>query len=84
MPALDTADDPWAILDHTQKLLPALPALINCHVCRGFWHVGKGNDGPPEWDRFAMVKEDLIKLGLEDKFRQVEEGVKASMERLWV
>jgi TPP-dependent pyruvate/acetoin dehydrogenase alpha subunit len=83
MPAMDIADDPWAVLDHTQNLLPDLPALINCHVCREFWHVGKGNDGPPEWDRFTMVRDELIKLGLEDQVREVEEGVSASMERLW-
>jgi pyruvate dehydrogenase E1 component alpha subunit len=83
IPALETADDPWAILEHTQNLLPALPALINCHVCRGFWHVGTGNDGPPEWDRFAMVKEKLISLGLEERVHEIEDDTRLSMERLW-
>jgi pyruvate dehydrogenase E1 component alpha subunit len=83
MPAVDTADDPWAVLEHTQKLIQVLPALINCHVCRGFWHVGKGSDGPPEWDRFAMVKEELYNLGYENQVRDIEEDTSITMEKLW-
>jgi len=83
MPAVNAADDPWAVLMHTRKMIKELPALLNFYVCRGHWHVGTGDDGPPEWDRYAMVKKQLEMLGLEQEVRYTEESVHASMEKLW-
>lgn len=59
MPSIDTTDDPWLIADYTKELIADLPAFINCRTCRHHWHVGIGVDSPPEWDRFALVKEQL-------------------------
>jgi TPP-dependent pyruvate/acetoin dehydrogenase alpha subunit len=81
--AIDVADDPWAVMHYTERLTGNLPALINCRVCRGYWHVGVGTDGPPQWDRYEMVREQLIRLGCENQIDEIEQKVKRSMERLW-
>ncbi len=83
MPAVDVADSPWAIINQLDKLTPNLPALINCRVCRGHWHVGIGVDGAPEWDRFSMVKEELIQLEQEKAINEIKTRVQLDMEKLW-
>ncbi len=83
MPAIDIADDPWTILHQTQELNNNLPALINCYVCRAHWHVGVGVDDPPEWDRYQLVKNELISLGHEHSISDIEKQVRQSMETLW-
>jgi len=83
MPAVDIADDPWALLQETRRLTQTLPAFINCYVCRGYWHVGVGTDGPPEWDRLALVKEELIRLGQDRAVRKIEHTVREEMETIW-
>lgn len=83
MPALDIADDPWTIVHRTRELTKELPAFLNIFTCRARWHVGVGTDGPPEWDRFNLVKEELKKLGLADKMSKIETDVQESMEELW-
>jgi TPP-dependent pyruvate/acetoin dehydrogenase alpha subunit len=83
LPAVDVADSPWAIINQLDSLTPNLPALINCRVCRGHWHVGIGVDGAPEWDRFSMVKEELIKMGQEKAINEIQKRVQLDMEKLW-
>ena len=83
MPAVDIADSPWAIINQLDSLTPSLPALINCRVCRGYWHVGIGVDGAPEWDRFSMVKAELIQLGQEQAMNEIQTRVQFEMEELW-
>ena len=83
MPVLDIADDPWTIVRRTRELTRSLPAFLNCFTCRARWHVGVGVDGPPEWDRFNLVKEELEKLGLAEKISKIETEVREAMEELW-
>ncbi len=83
MPALDITDDPLTILYHTQRLTEQLPAFMNIYVCRANWHVGVGTDGPPEWDRYSIFKEQLSKLGLSKEVQGIETKVRESMEKLW-
>lgn len=83
MPALDITDDPWTIIYRTQELTKDLPALLNCFTCRAYWHAGVGMDGPPEWDRFNLVKEELKKLGLAKEISEIEIEIQESMEELW-
>jgi TPP-dependent pyruvate/acetoin dehydrogenase alpha subunit len=83
MPAVDVADDPWAVLHYTRELKKNLPALINCRVCRGYWHVGIGIDNEPEWDRYELVKKELLDMGQGDAVREIEERARRSMEKIW-
>lgn len=83
MSALDVSDDPWTLLHRTRDLTRTLPAFINIHTCRARWHVGAGTDGPPEWDRFEMVKAQLQELGLADDGDAVEAETRENMRILW-
>ena len=56
---------------------------MNIYVCRARWHVGVGIDSLPEWDRWALVKEQLNELGLFQEVRAIEREVSESMEKLW-
>ena len=76
-------DDPWSIAALTRDLCANLPALLTVQVCRKNWHVGTGVDGPPEWDRFEIVKQQLESLGLEREYRLIEGSVEREMRQLW-
>ena len=83
IPAIDISDNPWALLEEVKNLTQSLPAFLNCYVCREYWHAGIGIDGAPEWDRFNMVKEDLISLGLGEKMMEIEIRQQSRMAELW-
>lgn len=84
MPAIEITDDPWLIMHWASKLASAgLPAFMNIHIVRHFWHNGTGTDGPPEWDRFAMVKEELSRLGLAKEAGDIEKESDVWAAELW-
>lgn len=83
MHAIEIADDPWTIYKTAQDFKSKVPAFINIFTCRANWHVGVGVDGPPEWDRFALVKEELTKLGLANDIENIEDSEKRAMEKIW-
>lgn len=83
LPAINVSDDPWAIAHHAAQLIPQLPALINCFVCRGYWHAGVGVDGPPTWDRYTMVLDTLNALGQADAVHEIDKTNKIAAEQLW-
>ena len=80
--AIEIADDPWLVA-HWAKQLERQPALMNIHTCRDTWHVGTGNDGPPDWDRFQLTRETMIKIGLGQKAQEIEDEVTLNIEELW-
>jgi pyruvate dehydrogenase E1 component alpha subunit len=81
IPAIDVSDDPWLINYHVKELAKNLPALINCRTCRHYWHAGVGIDNSPEWDRLALIKEELNKLGL--NYEKIEIQTKKYVDELW-
>ena len=83
MPAIDITDDPWTVRSAARELSTSLPALINIYTCRMNWHVGIGIDGPPEWDRFNLVTQRLIELGLSAQLNRIKKEERAAMEQLW-
>lgn len=84
MEAIEFADDPWTIMRQVKALAEKkLPAFLDIHVVRHLWHAGTGKDSEPEWDRFALVKEEMAKLGLEREAKQIEEETKARVDGLW-
>jgi len=66
--AVDITDDPWLIAYYVNSFTSVkdpwkvLPLFINIRTCRHRWHNGTGSDGPPEWDRYAMIKKEMEKL----------------------
>jgi len=83
MPAMDMSDDPWALLAQVRLWTGTLPAFLNCYVCRHYWHVGVGVDGQPEWNRFRMVEDTLMQMGLEYDMLKIQKRVRHQMEQLW-
>lgn len=83
MQAVEIADDPWMIMHHARKFGETLPAFMNIHVVRHLWHNGTGTDGPPEWDRFALVKAEFDALGLHEKTEAIENEAREAMDRAW-
>lgn len=83
MGAVDIADDPWSVAQAARELKDRLPALINIRTCRRQWHVGIGCDGPPEWDRLALVQDELDRLGLTAERVALETAQRQEMERVW-
>lgn len=83
LPAVDITDDPWLIAHHVRELSRQLPALINIRTCRGLWHAGSGCDGPPEWDRFSLIKHTMRTLGLERDARAIESDTERTVQDLW-
>ena len=83
MAAADIADDPWLISHQVEILLGSLPAYLNIRTCRHLWHAGTGTDGPPEWNRFELIKETMSELGLKAEAEEIEEEARRSVERVW-
>ncbi len=81
--SIDITDDPWLIRHYVEGFSNHLPAFFNIRTCRGLWHVGTGTDGPPEWNRFELVKSKLKDLGLINKAETIEQEIKESIESLW-
>ncbi|MDO8509340.1 MAG: thiamine pyrophosphate-dependent enzyme [Nanoarchaeota archaeon] len=83
MTVAETVDDPWSIMSHAKNLSNNLPAFLNIHTARSVWHAGTGSDGPPEWDRFDLIKKDLDNIGLKKEAEEIENNSKEKMEELW-
>ena len=83
IPSVDITDDPWLIARHVSDALHNLPALITIHTCRDVWHAGTGKDGLPEWDRFSMVLQQMMDLGLEQEATQALCDAYAWAKGLW-
>lgn len=83
MPAVDLYDDPWEIMDAVNNLKNKLPAFMNIHYCRELWHEGIGSDGPPEWDRFGLVKAELISLGYSSEMQEIEHATAYYINNIW-
>ncbi len=77
------SDDPWTLYLTARELKKNLPAFINTFTCRANWHVGIGVDGPPEWDRFEIIRQDLYALGLSKEIAKIEDGARSAMESIW-
>ena len=81
--ARDITDDPWLVAHTARELCDSLPALLNVRTCRNLWHVGTGNDGPPEWDRYELTKQQLYGLQMGEETDAIEREVSDSMRELW-
>ncbi len=81
--AVDITDDPWLIAYHAKEMSKSLPGFINIQTVRHLWHAGTGSDGTPEWDRYALVKTELIKMGLSRKIEQIEVETMNQASNIW-
>lgn len=83
IPAVDISNDPWTVAYYAKKLSTELPALINIRTCRELWHAGAGCDGPPEWNRFELVKDYMADLGLKNECEEIEISSNNFIDSIW-
>lgn len=81
--AIDLADDPFTIIQWIKEHEGQYPALMNIRVCRNFWHAGLGIDGPPDWDRFLIVRDQLRERGWDREMQAVDKEAAGRMEAVW-
>ncbi|MFX4223897.1 MAG: thiamine pyrophosphate-dependent enzyme [Thalassobaculum sp.] len=81
--SVDIADDPWLVDFWCRELADSLPALINIRTCRELWHVGSGRDGPPEWDRWNLVRTQMESLQLAREMIAIDTEIETKMADLW-
>ena len=60
-----------------------LPGFINIQTVRKLWHSGTGTDGPPEWDRYQLVKNVMTHLGLQAEVDQIETETTVQAKQIW-
>ncbi len=83
MRAVETADDPWTIMHYVKELENHLPAFMNVHLTRILRHVGSKSDGPPEWDRLELTRQELERIGLGIEANEMERKTKEYVDNLW-
>jgi len=85
IPSVNMADDPWSIYEKISGLFANTdgPIFLNIKTCRIKWHAGIGADKMHEWDRFSIVKEELLSLGLGSQLTVIEEEVNKEMDIVW-
>lgn len=83
MQGVEIIDDPWLIMSYANILKHDLPAFLNIHTCRELWHAGTGCDGPPEWNRYELVKNEMKSLGLDKGASGIEESAENYINRIW-
>ncbi len=83
MEAVDITDDPFTLMHWIREFEGKLPALINVRTCRDYWHAGLGVDGPPLWDRYAIVRNQLVELGHGNDLDRIEADAAKRMEEVW-
>ena len=83
LPSVDIADDPWVIMHYARELGGKLPAFMNVRVVRHLWHAGTGKDNEPVWDRFALVREELVRLGYAVDVDALERSESARADAVW-
>ena len=81
--AIDIADDPFSLMKYFSEFDVALPALVNVRVCRNYWHAGVGIDNPPDWDRYYIVRKQMIDRKLRSQLKIIEDEATTKMEKLW-
>lgn len=84
IPSYDIDDDPWSIMYHVKKCITdGLPGFINIRTCREYWHSGTGVDGPMEWDRFGLMKQEMIRLDIAEDALHAEMTAKDFVQEAW-
>lgn len=80
---VDITNDPWMVAYHAKILSRQLPAFLNIRACRELWHAGSGCDGPPEWNRYELVKKEMALLGLASEAEKIEKEAEEYIDSIW-
>lgn len=83
MNAIDVTDDPFTLMKIFKDLNNKMPAFINVRVNREYCHSGIEHTRLPKWDRFLIVKDQMIKLGYSKEIAKIEKSALTEMRELW-
>lgn len=83
IPSIDITNDPWLVAHYAELLSNQLPALLNIRTCRELWHAGSGCDGPPEWNRYDLIKKEMALLGLGERAEIIEKEWENHIDSIW-
>lgn len=81
MTVYDIVDDPWLIMHYIKN--NELPLFLNIKTCRKLWHSGCGSDGEPTWDRYSLVRNEMVKMGLATQVIDIEKTASDAVEKIW-
>lgn len=83
MNILDVTDDPFTLMKVFNRFKNKMPAFINIRVNRGYCHSGIEKSKKISWDRFTIIKQQIIKLGYSKEILKIEEEANREMHQLW-
>lgn len=83
MNALDVTDDPFTLMKIFKDFAGEVPAFINVKVNREYSHSGIERTKSQMWNRFSIVKEQILKLGYSTEVSVIEELARSEMYELW-
>lgn len=83
IPAIDITNNPWLVAHHAKELSKNLPSFLNVRTCRELWHAGAGCDGPPEWDRFDLIKKEMENMGFGKDCEAIERSTSEFIDMIW-
>lgn len=83
MYTFDVTDDPFTLMKIYKEFSNKMPAFINVRVNREYCHSGIERNKQTKWDRFAIVKKQIMDLGYKAEILKVEEEANNEMNKLW-
>lgn len=84
MYAIDITDDPWLIAYHVKKISESgKPGFINIRTVRGIWHAGTGVDENSEWNRYQLVVDELVSMGLSKGIKKIDSYNNEKVDLIW-
>lgn len=83
MYTFDVTDDPFTLMKIYKEFRNKMPAFINVRVNREYCHSGIEKNEQAKWDRFTIVKKQIIDLGYKAEILKAEEEANNEMNNLW-
>lgn len=81
--SIDVTDDPFTLMKIFKTFDSQMPAFVNVRVNREYCHSGIERDDSIKWDRFSIIKEQIIGLGYSDELCKIEKLAVEEMQELW-
>ena len=83
IPSYNIADYPNRIFSYIRGVINYnnFPCFININVCRHMWHAGTGTDGPPKWNTYETMKEELKNSNINTD--EIEKQIQQEVDEIW-
>lgn len=81
--AIEVTDDPFTLMKIFKEFDGKTPTFINVKVNREYSHSGIEKNEKQKWNRFDIVKKQIIKLGYSKDISEIEKKADEEMRKLW-